>query len=293
MVHPFTNAEMAIASSVPLTQDDLFHANRACTIELAGFMYETVVPMLGTLLNPTSRELAVATLAYRLCGLVRTAGELAEPHQFQTIAGTARSIYELCVDIELLRDGAVADSVAKFHAFTRAARFSAAFVLCKFYTTHPNLDGKAKAVEQKKLVETPGKEAEMTQLCQTMWNRPSPPRHWSGRNFKEQGVLLGPLWEERHLKLSGLLGWQVHGGGAGVQSLSSDAIRTIELISRELIKEVVPQALHTLANELHLNEAYPGFTERLTFTCEFIETYAAIDRQLQKAGYPSKFAKKS
>jgi hypothetical protein len=290
--HPFTEAEIALAGATPVTQDEVFEANRACTVELANFMFDIVVPTLATLISPSQKEKALAAVAYRLAALAKTAGVLGEPYQFQTIAGTARSIYELCADIELLASGKVADAVEKFDAFTRAARFSAAYVLCEFYKSNPDRDDASKAPEQKKLVGIPGKLAEITAVCQKHWGRSSPPRHWAGWTFKEQSVQLGTDWRERHLRYSALLGWQVHGGGAGVVQLSSDSLRTIDMISRELIVEVLPQALHTLANELHLKKGFPEFAERLDFTCDFVTTYAVIDMKPQKAGYPSKFAKK-
>lgn len=290
---PFTDEELTLAQSIPSTKEHEFHAYRACTVELGRFLYEEIVPVLSTLIQPNSREIAVATMAYRLCGLVKAAGDLIHPYQFQSVASTARAIYEVCVDLELLCTDKVGNAVNKFHGFTRASRFDAARQMCDFYERNPTLDGPDKAVERKRLAKTPGESEEIEALCQELWKRSRPPLHWSGHNMRAQCVLLGPTWEERHLKLAPLLGWQIHGGAAGVAGLSQEAISAIEVIARQVIKDSVPQSARHIANELHIGQAVPHLFERLEFTCEYVETYAFIDAKLQSAGKPSKFAKTS
>jgi hypothetical protein len=90
------------------------------------------------------------------------------------------------------------------------------------------------------------------------------------------------------MQLSSLHAWLIHGGGAGVGGLSPRSIRAIEVLCREKVKALVPEAYRLVAVEMHMHRALPNFFDELYRVKNRVEVYAAIDARLQSIGRPSK-----
>jgi hypothetical protein len=76
--------------------------------------------------------------------------------------------------------------------------------------------------------------------------------------------------------------------GAGVGGLSPRSIRAIEVLCREKVKALVPEAYRLVAVEMHMHRALPNFFDELYRVKNRVEVYAAIDARLQSIGRPSK-----
>jgi hypothetical protein len=213
---PFTEEELTAADAVPLTDDILYHALRIGTQALSEFGHVVMEPVLGSMLALTDRENAIGMTFYRLLAAVHTLSDLRHAYQFQAISGQTRLIFELCMDIHLLAKKKIADDVEKFHGFTRAARFSAAYKTVEFYKQHPELEDAGDAEERRKLVETPGEKDEIEALCKKLWGTHKAPEHWSGLRWSDQLGLVDPEVHEWYIQWSSLHAWLIHGGGAGV-----------------------------------------------------------------------------
>jgi hypothetical protein len=212
---PFTDEELTAAASVPMTDEILYHALRLGTQALSEFGHAVMEPVLRGQLGLSNRESAIGMTFYRLLAAVRTLSDLRQPYQFQAISSETRLIFELCVDIHLLAGGKVPDGVEKFHGFTRAARFSAAYKTVEFYKRHPNLEDPGDAEERRKLVETPGRQDTIEALCQMLWGQHRAPEHWSGLRWSDQMEIVDPTIHEWFVQWSSLHAWLIHGGGAG------------------------------------------------------------------------------
>ena len=285
---PFTDEELAAAAAVPMTDEILYHALRNGTQALSEFGHTVMEPVFRSQLSLTDRETAIGMTFYRLLAAVRTLSDLRQPYQFQAISGETRLIFELCVDIHLLTRRKIANDVEKFHGFTRAARFSAAYKTVEFYKSHPDLEDEGDAEERRKLVETPGKKDEIEALCKGLWGTHKAPEHWSGLRWSAQLELLDPAVHEWYIQWSGLHAWLIHGGGAGVGGLSPRSFRSIEVLCREKVKALVPETYRLVAVEMHMHKALPNFFDELDRVKHRVEIYAAIDAQLQSIGRPSK-----
>lgn len=285
---PFTNEELAAAEAVPMTEEVLYHALRIGTQALSEFGHTVMEPVFSSQLALTDRETAVGMTFYRLLGAIHTLSDLRQPYHFQAISGETRLIFELCVDVHLLAKKKVADDVEKFHSFTRAARFSAAYKTVDFYQQHPELEDPGDAEERRALVAKPGTKDEIEALCKKLWNQHKAPEHWSGLRWSAQLELLDPEIEEWYVQWSSLHAWLIHGGGAGVGGLSPRAFRTIEVLCREKVMALVPEAYRLVAVEMHMHRALPNFFDQLDRVKNRVETYAAIDAKLQSIGRPSK-----
>ncbi len=285
---PFTDEELTAAATVPLTDEILYHALQTGTQALSEFGHTVMEPVFRSQLALTDRESAIGITFYRLLAAVHTLSDLRKGYQFQAISGETRLIFELCVDIHLLAKAKIADGVDKFHGFTRAARFSAAYKTVQFYKLHPDLEDPGDAEERRKLVETPGKKEEIETLCNGLWGSHKAPEHWSGLRWSEQLELLDPEVQEWFVQWSALHAWLIHGGGAGVGGLSPRSFRSIEVLCREKVKALVPEAYRLVAVAMHMHRALANFFDELDQVKTRVETYAAIDAKLQSLGRPSK-----
>jgi hypothetical protein len=285
---PFTDEELTTADTVPLTADILYHALRIGTQALSEFGHLVMEPVFRSQLELTDRETAIGMTFYRLLAAVHTLSDLRRPYQFQAISGQTRLIFELCVDIHLLAKKKIINDVEKFHGFTRAARFSAAYKTIEFYKLHPELEDPGDAEERRALVETPGKKDEIEALCERLWNTHKAPEHWSGLRWSEQLKLLEPEIHEWYVQWSSLHAWFIHGGGAGVGGLPPQAFQAVEVICREKVKSIVPEAYRLVAVEMHMHRALPNFFDELDRVKNKVALYAAVDAKLQSIGRPSK-----
>ena len=284
---PFNDEELTAAESVPLTDEIFLQALRLGTQALSEFGEAVMVPVLSSQLGLTDRESAIGMTFYRLLAAVRTLSDLRQTYQLQAMAGQTRTIFELCVDINLLAGNRIADGVENFHGFTRAARFSAAYKTVAFSKRHPELEDPGDAEERRKLVETPGKQQEIETLCQKLWTLHKAPEHWSGLRWSQQLELLDPEIEESYSHWSQLQAWLAHGGGAGVGGLSPRAFISIEVICRKTVKMLIPETYRLVAVEMHMHRALPNFFDELHRVKDRVEVYAAIDAKLQSLGRPA------
>lgn len=287
---PFSEEELGAAATVPVTDEILCHALRIGTQALSEFGFSVMAPVFRGQLNLTDSEKALGMTFYRLLAAVRTLSDLRAPYQFQAISGQTRLIFELCVDIHLITGNKVADAIEKFHGFTRAARFSAAYKTVEFYNDHPDLEDPGDAEERRKLVDAPGKKEEIEALCHRLWGKHRPPEHWSGLRWSEQMELVGPAIHEWFVQWSSLHAWLIHGGGAGVGGIPIRAFRSIEVICREKVKALVPEAYRLFAVEMHMHRALPNFFDELDRVKNKVDVYATTDARLQSLGRRSKLA---
>ena len=204
---PFTDEEWNAAVAVPMTDEILYHALRIGTQALSEFGHTVMEPVFRGQLGLTERETAIGMTFYRLLAAVRTLSDLRQPYHFQAVSGQTRLIFELCVDIHLLAKNKIADGVEKFHGFTLAARFSAAYKTVQFYKVHPGLEDPGDAEERRNLVHTPGKKDEIEKLCDKLWGTHRAPEHWSGLRWSAQLELLDPEIYEWYVQWSGLHAW--------------------------------------------------------------------------------------
>jgi hypothetical protein len=285
---PFTNEEMAEVASPP-SDAVLILALRAGSRALHEFAETIMEPMFRGAITLNDEENAVGTTFYRLLHLLRTFGTLNDARDFQTIATCARTIFELCVDTHLLCSGLIDRAAEKFHGFTRAARFAAAANMVKFYDANPALERDDSAKEYRRLIGNTVEAAAVQALCQELWGKPKAPQHWSGLSWSAQVRLVPVEMQATFARRQQLLAWNVHGGAAAVGGMSSRAIFcTMEVISREIVRDTVPEALRLIAVKMYMHRAKPDIFDYLAFVVDRVATWVVIDAKRVERGYPSK-----
>ncbi len=287
--NPFTAEEMEEAEAVEVTPEMLDRVLLMGTAALSHFADTVMLPVFEGQLNPTDRELAFSGSFYRFVAVLRTLRDLRERYHFQVVAAATRTVLELSMDVEMLTKNHVPDPVEKFHAFTRAARFSAAYKLVKFFDENPKLEEPEDAAEHRALVSKPGEKDAVEALCQKHWQTLKAPQHWSGLDWTRQADLVKPVLRKAYMRWRSLLAWHIHGGAAGVGGLSPESFGALVCVCRYLTRDVVPPALRELGTAMHLHHAIPDFFDQLEFAEIKVSTLHMIDLQRQSLGYPPKF----
>jgi hypothetical protein len=232
----------------------------------------------------TDAELALSMTCLRLSAYTRVAADLTQPYQFQSLASCARSTFELCVDVHLLTSEFIPQPVEKFHEFTRLARFRSARRMAKFYDAHPDLADRTR--ESRQFLKTPGLEASIAAQAQKLWGtgknqKPIYPEHWSGLNFADRSKKCGLLYEEAHCRFVTWFNWYIHSGAAGTGGVSAKGLRSLEIVSREVIGRFVPEAYRRIGVSLRLDRAMPDFALTLMHLVDQVEV-KTFDEFLKK-----------
>lgn len=124
-----------------LSPDEIrLHAESShkATVIISKFVDDEIVPILQSVVTTTAAEEAMIGLYYRLVLLARSMTMLDDPQHFQTVRSTARTAFELFLDVDqLAKDSLLAD---KFFAYTTVAKYDSARKLIDALDKHPNID---------------------------------------------------------------------------------------------------------------------------------------------------------
>src|SRR5215213_6909229 len=115
---PFNEADVLRARQVPvtpaLTANATFEGVRAT---LAYWRFH-LLPVLQGLINQTARERSFLSLFHRFVGYITSIWRLNGPAHVQAIAGSARSLFEVGLDLTLFREDQSNESVERIQSFT-------------------------------------------------------------------------------------------------------------------------------------------------------------------------------
>ena len=138
MPFPYISPSVVDATDVtalsPQQQADAFFRG---TRDLAAYVESEICPILQAQIAKSEYEEAVCVTYYRIALLLRGLSALNDPCHFQFANTTARTIFELFLDIELLlRERS---SAARFHAFTEVSRFHKGLQLVEYWNSTPTI----------------------------------------------------------------------------------------------------------------------------------------------------------
>jgi hypothetical protein len=249
--------------------------------------------VLQGLLATTDRERSVLHLHYRLAAYLASAHRLNSPIHFQSIAGTARSIFELALDLALLGADTTTESSDRLTAFTRVERYRVAKRLVDFYASHP-LPPDFNITEQRRVCSDAAEEAAVEALVVQYWGRDrsgrlNRPMHWSRfRDARGRARHVAGNWEERYVRYYYVLSWHVHSGAVGVAGLAQDVFDIFVADAHRLIRDSVIDSYGILGHELHLARAMERWPETLEFLRN-VSVLTLTDLRLQALGEPPRF----
>lgn len=290
---PFNEADVLRARQAPvtpnLTANATFEGVRAT---LAYWMFH-LRPVLQNLINQTPRERSFLSLFYRVVGYIASIWRLDGPAHVQAIAGSARSLFELGLDMALFCQDQSNESFERIEAFTRVERYRVAMKLVDFYAASP-LPGDLNINEQRRVVADAAERHSVETLIVRFWGRDRRgnlnwPKHWS--QFQEargRARHVGGEWEERYVRHYYMLSWHIHAGLAGVANLSRETFDAFAALAHRLATDIVLDCYQMAGEELHLAAAIPNWQDHQDFLNRVIGM-ALVDSRLHSLGEPIRF----
>jgi hypothetical protein len=167
---PFTHQDLARGANVPITPEMMAKATFEGIRAAFNYWVFHLRAVLQGCINPTPRERAVMTLLYRAIGYLASIRKLDSAMHVQTVSSSARSLFEIGVDLELLHRDGTDDSVQRLEAFTRVERYRVAQKSVDYFADHPLPDDHTIDV-QRALVTDPAQRAEIERLIILYWGR--------------------------------------------------------------------------------------------------------------------------
>jgi len=290
---PFTKEDVERADHVQVTPSIYANATFEGIRALRVFSEVHLKPLLQGLLTMTPRERAVLGLYYRLVAYLASVCRLDGTIHFQSIAASARSVFELALDLALFAADATSDSVNRLVAFTRVERSRVARRMVDFYTTHA-LPPELNITAQRQVCADAEEAAEVKRLVLQYWGKmkngtPNWPKHWSRfPGARGRAKQVGGNWEERYVRDYYMLSWHIHSGLVGITGLAQDMFDIFVAVAHRLVRDSVIDAYGIVGNELHLVQAMEQWPEKLQFLRN-VSGLALVDLRLQGLGEPSRF----
>jgi len=239
----------------------IFHG----TVALNKFADKNVCPKVQDAFQKTDHEKALAATYYRMCLFLRALAKLDETCHFQVAAMAARSIFELLLDLKALASDPTLTQ--KFFDFTWVSRYHKAKQLADFLQKNPNVD-RTRHQHALALVNKPGVNDHREQLCKSHgWvdrkGKLSWPKHWSGKDTPIRAKEAGIEYEEIYRSQFFIQSYYVHAGGAGIDSMSREALESAFAIAHALIQRLFAEATRIIAKAFHLFEGDESLHQRL------------------------------
>jgi hypothetical protein len=289
---PFGEEDVVRADRVPVTPRLVASATfEGVRAGLCYWVFHLKSVMQG-LLDRKPREQAVLGLFYRSIGHVASIRRLNHPMHIQAIAASARSLFELGLNMALLSQDQTDNSLDRMVAFTRVERYRVAKKLVDFYAARPvppdlNLTQQRATVAD--VVETAAVEA----LVQQYWGRNRKgelnwPKHWSAfPEARGRAQHVGGPWEERYVRHCYMFSWHIHSGLVGVAGLPKEVFEIFASQAYRLSTGVILDCYRIVGVELQLASAIPEWSRHLSFL-DHIIGLALVDGRLQALGEPTK-----
>ena len=258
------------------------------TRALHEFAEKNVCPVVRAVLQKSDHETALAATYYRMCLLLRALAKLDDTCHFQVAAMAARSMFELLLDLKALAKDPTLGQ--KFFDFTWMSRYHKARQLANFLQHNPDVDPTPHQ-QALALVNKPGVKQNREQLCKKHgWvdseGKPTWPIHWSGKDTFARAKDAGIEYAEIYRSEFFIQSYYVHAGGAGIHSMSREALESLFAISHQLVQRLFAEATKIIGNAFHLFDADESLHQRLeavSATPAFFAVQAAIQqRQTEK-----------
>jgi hypothetical protein len=291
---PFTEQDVRRGEQAPLTPNLIAKATFEGVRAAFNYWFFCLRPLLQGMLNPTAREQSFLGLFHRAIGYIASIRKLNHAMHVQAIAASARSLFEIGVDIELFHRDGTNESTNRIEAFTRVERYRVAQKLVDYYSNRPlppdlNLD------EQRRLVRDQAEMALVDGLVAQYWRRRNRreevlwPSHWSAfPDTRTRARAMGQEWEERYVRYFSILSWHIHSGLVGVAGLPRDVFESFVCQSHQLATSVILDCYNVAGSEVHLQNAIPEWVRQQDFL-HHVSGIALLDEKLMTLGEPSRF----
>jgi len=212
-----------------------------------------VAGVIRTQLSPSKREKCLIAIYLRSSANVVTLMELKHQKHFQAINMPARTLFELAVDIRLIK--VIPQACEKMIAFIDVEKLRCARKILKFHAVHPIT--KVDPAVYSSFAATEGPEIDA--LRNTLWSPKTPQKtklsHWSGMNLPDRIALLGAPFDEIYELNYPHLSWQVHSGLTGVVNMKAETFTIMCGQSFMLAADAYREILLAMIEEFKIQKA--------------------------------------
>ena len=232
--------------------------------------------VIGTLLGQISlsqQEKAILGIFLRIHALACSLVRLNNRVDFNAVAGIARTIFELLLDLKLLISPNLGQhDLDRFSAFSEVDRFRKAKRIVELQEKHPDLVDSSllDSAVRKEFVESRVKDKSVEKKVESLWGRTPKgklkwPDHWSGLSIKDRSTAFGPLYEQEYLEVYSLLSSYTHGGSSAYSGLTEEALESIYGISLEYARKLYIESVIVCSKVFSLQKGIESFTQILAF----------------------------
>ncbi|MGO9482468.1 MAG: DUF5677 domain-containing protein [Candidatus Kryptoniota bacterium] len=267
--NPFTQAEMYAFDSSTVTAHTWGEAAFQGLYALYTFNKFYLGSLLkGAFIAKCERESTIIALYNRTVLYLSSLVKLNTLADFQTVATSARSLFELVLDMALVNKDTTDESVDRLMAFTFVERYRVAKEAIDYFPNHPRqidpmLSCKQDFCNDPKVIKKVDEFADKYGWRRT-GGKLNLPKHWSRKDARSRSRHVGEKWEARYIRTY-MFSWYVHSGLPGIHGFTEQAFEIMNMDALRFSYDVILDGLKILGQEIHLVEAVPKWSEGIAF----------------------------
>jgi hypothetical protein len=256
-----------------LTDHDVIESYLSGLAEAVAFAESQIVPILNAQLKLSDKEMAILGTYIRFYLCSKGILALNDRRFFQLVASTARTGFELLIDICSLAKDPSDKAVKMFTTFAEVERFRSAAQLTEFLTEHPNypkvpfFDGNHVMT----FASDPNRRKDIEQRVQQVWgttkkgNLNWPKNHWSGIDLRKRASDLGEYYETLYLQMYPFTSWYSHSGSVGYACIDPEGFGRIFGSSANLLRVMFVEATEIVVAQFELEKVINNFHQVIDF----------------------------
>ncbi|MDA1190841.1 MAG: DUF5677 domain-containing protein [Candidatus Poribacteria bacterium] len=252
------NHVLSLTDSVDLSLSEQVEAFYASIQSWRRFAKTTILPIITHLVSPTERDTALCHVYYRMYGWIQALEQLNGPHYFLTIGSSARSLFELSLDLNMLSVDSDGSAVAKFHGFSTATKYKAAKNLVDLMDSTGSTEMNVTVQRQYLSDNAPTIDAHVIKLWGKNKNgNPIWPDHWSGLTIADRARACGAIYEVEYRFNYVWQSWLTHSGSTGTEGISSEVAESCVGVAYASASRAFGCATEILVRDYRLRDALP------------------------------------
>jgi len=255
------------------TTHELISAYHDGLREAVDFVQSEVIGTLRGQLDLSQGEKATMGIFLRIHALACSLVRLNNRVDFNAVAGIARTVFELLIDLKLLISPNLGQhDLDRFFAFSEVDRFRKAKRIVELQEEHPDLveSSLLDSGVRKEFVESRVKDKSVEKKVELLWGKsskgkPKWPDHWSGLSIRKRSSDFGPLYEQEYLEIYSFLSSYAHGGSTAYSGLTEQSLESVYGISLEYARKLYIEALIICSKVFSLQKGIESFKQVVAF----------------------------
>lgn len=262
-----------IPENPDISPHELFSSYHDGLKEAVDFVQSKVIGVLRGQLSLCAKESAILGIFLRTHALASSLTRLNHKIDFNAVAGIARIMFELLLDIKLI-SGPMNDQINqdRFLAFPEVNRYRTASKIVDLQKKHPDLVNRSFFVSdiRKEFVDKPGKATAISTKVLTLWGKtktgkPIWPKHWSGLHIRERAEKFGPTYEQEYLEIYSFLSSYTHAGSEAYAGLSEETLEGVYGMSLDYARYIYIESLVICSNVFDIEKGIESFNQVIKF----------------------------